>query len=247
MKVALLFSGQPRFITGPQYSVIKECLLDRYDCDVFCHYWWIRDQKNEYITSSWSGLGKYEIDANQPIDQILENLYQPKKTSYDAPLEQNTANVVEYNIRSMYTSMYKCYQLYEDYSSTHNIKYDWVIRSRPDYALNVIIPFNQLSNEHIYIPDCRMVPTRDFGNDQFAFSSQDNMDKYMTTWDHVDEYYESGVQFIGEDLMQANIRKHGLVGDKLVYVNMNNPFPPGPYNGTPHSLIRDDMELWKGL
>ena len=89
-----------------------------------------------------------------------------------------------------------------------------------------------------------MVPERDFGNDQFAFSSQENMNKYMTTWDRVDEYYDSGVQFIGEDLMQANIRKFGLIGEKLVYVNMNNPFPPGPHNGTWHSLIRDDYEQW---
>ena len=29
-----------------------------------------------------------------------------------------------------------------------------------------------------------------------------------------------------------------------VYVDMNNPFPPGPHNGTWHSLIRDDYDQW---
>jgi hypothetical protein len=50
---------------------------------------------------------------------------------------------------------------------------------------------------------------------------------------------------IGEDMMSANLKRAGLVGERLQYVDMNNPFPPGPYNGTPHSLIRDDMDLWK--
>jgi hypothetical protein len=90
-----------------------------------------------------------------------------------------------------------------------------------------------------------MVPERDFGNDQFAFSSRENMKKYMSTFERIDEYYDNGATFIGENLMQANLRYHGLCGENLVYVNMNNPFPPGPYNGTWHSLIRDDIEQWK--
>ena len=70
------------------------------------------------------------------------------------------------------------------------------------------------------------------------------MMNYMSTFNHIDEYYNSGQQFIGENMMQANLHKHGLHGEKLVYCNMNNPFPPGPQNGTWHSLIRDDYEQW---
>jgi len=122
--------------------------------------------------------------------------------------------------------------------------YDWIIRSRTDYALNVKIPFEELDNSKLYIPNCRMVPTRDFGNDQFAFSSKDNMMKYMSTYENIDEYYNGGNQFIGEDLMRANLHRHNLHGENLVYVNMQNPFPPGAHNGTWHSLIRDDYEQW---
>jgi hypothetical protein len=89
-----------------------------------------------------------------------------------------------------------------------------------------------------------MVPTRDFGNDQFAFSGSQNMNKYMQTFLHIPKYYKEGTQIIGEDLMSANIKHFGLTGDKLVYVDMKNPFPPGAHNGTPHSLIRDDYEQW---
>jgi hypothetical protein len=123
-------------------------------------------------------------------------------------------------------------------------KYDWVIKARTDYALNVKIPFEELDNTKLYIPNCRMVPERDFGNDQFAFGSEETMFKYMSTYQNLDKYYEAGNQFIGEDMMRANLHEHGLIGEKLVYCNMNNPFPPGPHNGSWHSLIRDDYDQW---
>jgi hypothetical protein len=89
-----------------------------------------------------------------------------------------------------------------------------------------------------------MVPERNFGNDQFAFSSAENMIKYMSTYENIDQYYSQGTQMIGEEMLKANLIHHNLVGENLVYVDMNNPFPPGPHNGTWHSLIREDYEKW---
>jgi uncharacterized protein YjbI with pentapeptide repeats len=89
-----------------------------------------------------------------------------------------------------------------------------------------------------------MVPERDFGNDQFAFGSKETMMNYMSTYANIDKYYEAGNQFIGEDMMRANLHEHNLHGENLVYCNMNNPFPPGPHNGSWHSLIRDDIDQW---
>jgi hypothetical protein len=123
--------------------------------------------------------------------------------------------------------------------------YDWVVKTRFDYAINGVIPFEQLDRNKLYIPNCRMSPLRDFGNDQFAFGASAVMTDYMSTYLYMRQYYDAGCAMIGEDMMSANLHRHGLIGENLVYVDMNNPFPPGKYNGTPHSLIRDDMELWK--
>lgn len=225
MKIALCFSGQTRsFEKG--YEYYKRNLLDHYDVDVYIHSW--KRERTE-------GEGSV-IDLYKPKDYLFEDVL---VGNYDA-IYTNTPNPQKWPPRFTYSALYSMMEV----NKLIQGQYDWVIKSRTDYALNVKIPFEKLDNSKLYIPNCRMVPERDFGNDQFAFSSQENMKKYMTTWDRVDEYYESGVQFIGEDLMQANIRKFGLVGDKLVYVNMNNPFPPGPHNGTWHSLIRDDYEQW---
>ena len=222
MKIALCFAGQARaFERG--YEYYKRNLLDHYDVDVYIHTW------------------KF------PGEDRLEQLYKPVKIQTQVPplgdfdnKYTNTPDREKYPPRNNYRqfySMYVCSHLIEG-------EYDWVIRSRTDYALNTVIPFAELDNSKLYIPNCRMVPERDFGNDQFAFGSKETMMNYMSTYINIDKYYDSGTIFVGENLMQANLREHGLIGEKLVYVNMNNPFPPGAHNGTWHSLIRDDMNKW---
>lgn len=223
MKIALCFSGQARsFEKG--YEYYKKNLLDRYDVDVYIHSWKFDDERKL-------------LELYRPVSYKLET---PPLGNFDERYT-NTPNAQKHPPRFTYRmlySMYECVQLIHK-------QYDWVIKSRTDYALNVVIPFSELDNSKLYIPNCRMVPERDFGNDQFAFSSQKNMMKYMSTYLNIEKYYNAGNQFIGEDLMRANLHDHGLHGENLVYVNMNNPFPPGAHNGTWHSLIRDDYDKWK--
>ena len=90
-----------------------------------------------------------------------------------------------------------------------------------------------------------MTIERDFGNDQFAFSSSENMDMYSDTFNQLDRFYDNGTIMIGEEMMSANWKEKKLVGENLIYFDPNHIFPPGPYNGTPHSLLRDDFDLWQ--
>jgi hypothetical protein len=148
---------------------------------------------------------------------------------------------------STYAQLYaieRCNSMKCIYEQEHEMTFDWVIRSRFDFAINARIPFDELDNSKLHIPNCRMVPTRDFGNDQFAFSSSENMDDYAAAYHWIDTFYNAGVQYMCEDFMSANWKRSGLVGEKLVYCNINHPFPPGEYNGTWHSLIREDFEKW---
>tara|TARA_R100001163_G_C5068190_1_gene208135 strand:+ start:3376 stop:3552 length:177 start_codon:yes stop_codon:yes gene_type:complete len=57
MKIALQFSGQPRFIEDKIcYISIKNNILDKYDCDVFCHFWWDENPDLLYDAAPWSNL-----------------------------------------------------------------------------------------------------------------------------------------------------------------------------------------------
>lgn len=222
MKIALCFSGQARsFKRG--YDYYRNNLFDHYTVDVYIHTWKFSEQ-NDLVAYYKPKACEFELP---PVGD-----FNSKYTNTPNPTKHPPVNTY----RMLY-SMYRCSQLIQG-------KYDWVIKSRTDYALNTFIPFAQLDNTKLYIPNCRMVPERDFGNDQFAFGSQDTMMKYMSTYVNGDKYYYEGNQFIGEDMMRANLHEHGLTGDNLVYVDMNNPFPPGPHNGSWHSLIRDDYEQW---
>jgi len=230
MKIALCLSGQARsFEKGFEYH--KKNLLDHYDVDVFIHTW-----------------------SNPKISELAE-LYDPITIMVEEPLTDdfdskytNTPNATMHPPRftvAMLYSIYKSCELKTTHEIDESFGYDWVIKSRTDYALNVKIPFEELDNTKLYIPNCRMVPERDFGNDQFAFGGTHVMNKRMSIYMNMDHFYDQGIQMIGEDMMRAQLRESDLFGEKLVYVNMNNPFPPGQYNGTWHSLIRDDCAEWK--
>lgn len=230
MKIALCFSGQPRaFKAG--YEYYKANLLDHHEVDVFIHSW--NSERNDEIVELYKPKAyEFENLLAGDFDSIYTNTPNPKVFP-----ARNTV----FQLYSMYKSMIiKC-----EHENKLHFKYDWVIKSRTDYALNGKIPFDTLDSTKLYIPDCRVVPTRDFGNDQFAFGSSEIMDKRMSIWVNMNDYYRSGVQMNGEAMMSAHIKATGLFGNNLVYVNMNNPFPPGPHNGTWHSLIRDDILQWK--
>jgi hypothetical protein len=229
MKIALCFSGQPRsFKAG--YEYYKRNLFDHYEVDVFIHSW--NTEHNDEIVKLYNPVAyEFEDVLKDDFDSKYKNVPFPQKWP---------ARFAVYAIYSMYKSLL----LKQQREIANQFAYDWVIKSRTDYALNGIIPFEQCEKDKIYIPDCRMVPTRDFGNDQFAFGSSDVMNKRMSIWPNMQEFYDSGIPMVGEEMMSAQLKKHNLIGDKLIYVHMNNPFPPGAHNGTWHSLIRDDYESW---
>ena len=224
MKIALCFAGQTRsFRQGDEYYLKN--LLSHHNVDVYIHTWAMELHEQEAL-----------IDLYKPKAFLTQAV--PVIDGIDT--YTNTPNAHRFPARNTWLQFYSIYQC----SKLLVEEYDWVIRSRTDFALNFQILFDQLDNNKLYIPDDHQTPGKDFGNDQFAFSSQNNMIKYMATFSKIDEYYSHGNMFIGEHLLSANLRHHGLVGDKLVYVHMHHPFYGGPHNGGAHSLIRDDIDRW---
>ena len=234
MKIALCLSGQPRaFNQG--YEFVHKNLLKDNDVTVFIHTW----QSPE----AHEAIMKYQAKTWQ-IDPALTN--DLSKYTNVPPPQPNWK--VKDPARATWNQLYgvmMCNSLKSEFELLYDMKFDWVIRSRFDFALNTAIDFGSLDNSKLYIPNCRMTPARDFGNDQFAMSSSANMDKYADAFNHIDAFYNDGTVMISEDMMSQNWKLHGLVGEKLVYCNMNHPFPPGPNNGTWHSLIRGDFDKWQ--
>ena len=232
-KIALCLSGQPRCVKQG-YEYHKKNLLDHYDIDVFCHV--------------WDSPGVEDVSVYAPVAAMIEKPLTNDLSKYTRVPPPQPNWKVKDPARAAWNltySLMKANELKIINEEETITSYDWVIRSRYDFALNVVIPFAELDNTKLYVPNCRMTPQRDFGNDQFAFSSSKNMDKYADCFNQIEKFYDRGTIMIGEEMMAENWREKGLVGENLVYFNPNHPFSPGPHNGTYHSLLREDFESWQ--
>ena len=232
-KIALCLSGQPRCVKQG-YEYHKKNLLDHYDVDVFCHV--------------WDSPGIEDVSVYAPVAAMIEKPLTNDLSKYTRVPPPQPNWKVKDPARAAWNltySLMKANELKIINEEETITSYDWVIRSRYDFALNVVIPFAELDNTKLYVPNCRMTPQRDFGNDQFAFSSSKNMDKYADCFNQIEKFYDRGTIMIGEEMMAENWREKGLVGENLVYFNPNHPFSPGPHNGTYHSLLREDFESWQ--
>ena len=235
MKIALCISGQPRmWEKGFEYHNLN--IIKNNDVTVFLHSWEMPAEEMQNISEKYNAHS-FITSPNPTIDLS-------KYTNTPPPSANWKVKDGRMSTWAQMFAIYECMRTKREYEEYHNMKFDWVVRSRFDFAINARIPFDTLNPNKLYIPNCRMSPNRDFGNDQFAFSSSENMDKYSYAYQHYDEFYNNGVQFMMEDFMSANWKRYGLVGENLVYCDVSHPFPPGPYNGTWHSLLREDMEEW---
>lgn len=228
-RVAVCISGQARsFVKGYEYLTKNLLTQPGLDVDVYIHTW------------TFPKVGEM-LNLYRPKSALIEEQIQfdvSKYTNIPPPSPNWSVKNPAFGTVSQLNSIFKANDLSKQYT------YDWVVRTRFDFALNDVIPFDQLDNNKLYAPNCRMTPDRDFCNDQFAFSSQTNMGIYSETFWRKDVYYDSGVMMIGEEMLSANLKNYNLIGENLVYCDMKHPFPPGDHNGTFHSLIRDDVNDW---
>ena len=156
MKVAILFSGQPRFYDRLSYVQHKKRLLDVYDCDVFCHFWWSLTG-GEYQTAPWSGLGALPMERD--VDVKISELYRPKAMLHEPPPPESIVSAeypatctsdTPYNLHSMYLSMKKSYELMAEYATLHGVTYDVVIRTRYDNVFTSFPDLKLLAKDKMY-------------------------------------------------------------------------------------------------
>ena len=124
-------------------------------------------------------------------------------------------------------------------------RYDAVVKSRFDFALNTVPEFHKMDKGKVYVPNDyikgHIKPNHIICNDQWAYSDSKTMDSYCNTFWNIDRARFHNCPMGAEELLSVNLQINGLVGENMVYIDMNHPFPPGKYNNTPHSLLREDL------
>ena len=77
MKIALCFSGQPRFIEESA-PLVKENIIQNYDVDVFSHLWFDEDLQTKPYKYGGSGGWINQRISDESIDNFIK-LYNPKE------------------------------------------------------------------------------------------------------------------------------------------------------------------------
>jgi uridine kinase len=173
MKIALIISGYLRSLKNNIES-LKENLLNLYDVDIYIHI--TNSSENKYINNMLS------------IDEI-NTLLKPKVMII-------TDNIkFDNNYNDLYNQNLKFYLINQkrlEIEKIENIKYDVVMKFRPDIYLQEKIIFN-LDDDIIYIPKDNKIDKNKLKtiNDNYicdiiAYGSPDIMNKYFDIYNHLD-------------------------------------------------------------
>jgi hypothetical protein len=164
MKVCLLLSGGMRNATET-FPSFKSNLLDRYDTDVFI--------------STWNSHNVYNsINLFSPISFDVENYEAGFESKWNELVSHNEYKLeTNANLVSMISMWYKTLranQLKKKYENLMGVKYDLILKTRPDIILEE--PIELIQSDSLAIP---------FGwdwsegiNDLMAWGNQSNMETY---------------------------------------------------------------------
>jgi hypothetical protein len=162
-RVALIFSGQPRCIDGISYQSFQKCILDRYDVDVYAHFW--EDVESSKTTGNVAAnietfkklYSPRAIQVDRPLtaDEYPMSFIQPHSPvplTRETLLDINSSNWAYWvrNCISMYESMKRAYTMFE---SSGGGSYDWIIRTRTDCVLLRCPSLESLDPKYLYAPN----------------------------------------------------------------------------------------------
>jgi hypothetical protein len=220
MKIALVFSGQPRFVNSKAYLSIHDNLLQKYNCDIYAHFWFSSNINTKYETAPWSSLGDIQL-SEYAIKDFIE-LYHPIKIEFEEPysdsqLVERTYTRVNhprepYNTRSMFISHKKAYSLV-----INPEQYDFIIRIRTDDYIYTLPDLNIISKDknYVFLQD----ETRGIINDSFAIIRPSDAKYIFNGIDIIDTLYDNGTKFNNEDLFRAILEYYDVFKDTELLKN----------------------------
>jgi len=230
MKLALCFSGQPRFVKECSNLILSN-VIQNYNIDVFAHLWFDDDLQTQPYKHGGSGGWKDQRIPGTAIDDFV-NLYNPKemvvepsKFFGDPDLDKDfkisekkywsggLKNEPNYQERQINNSLSYFYSLSEVnrvrklYEYNNKVKYDYVIRCRTDSQINQPINYAEYDPDSIHFTSLMAPPP--FINDWFNFGGSEAMEGFMGAF-----------PVLRPLLMQTKYRREGTWCIELVHVEL---------------------------
>ena len=149
MKICLLISGHLRTFRACLVSQ-KSLLVDELGCDVFMHSW----NDVESKTVSWHKNHMKNRVVSESDKSFVHDVLKPKISVFedqiDYGLNKNLANsnISLNGLKNMTFGFKRVYELMKDYQVKTGIKYDLIIKIRPDIVLKKPLAKSILNLRH---------------------------------------------------------------------------------------------------
>ena len=253
MRIAICFSGQPRFVREC-HDNIKKFIIDpnsSNQIDIFVHTWFSNEICEKVLyenhMSSFSGDSKIPND----VIESIQNLYSPKLMLVEEPInfnvkeehinsfcgfiKRNSDNIEGTSIRdfnlkksndvfSMMHSLNKSVSLKRQIEIEDGFRYDLVLRLRFDNIPTREILLNNYNLDFLYSQE--MGKPHFEISDWLNFSSSDNMDILGSIYDSMEKIIENSNLMYGgwsAESLFKSICQINSIQDRTLYLNTRLP------------------------
>lgn len=171
MKVACLYYGQPRFTENPYcYESHKKYIFDRYETDIYAHFWWDNEDVNQWdkshVSSDWEystwlqmeRCPKDKEDLNRFIQKWKPTVIEtetPKEFSNDLMFNkiEKLFNTERFHIKNFHNQLSQLYSIEKAGKLLKNSKksYDFIITIRSDLNIWDYPDLDKLSSSKFYL------------------------------------------------------------------------------------------------
>ena len=251
MKIAICFSGQPRFVSEC-YQGIKSNLIDvngNHDIDVFVHTWFSEETSEKILYhnefSSFSGEAKIKKTS---IEEI-RNLYNPVDLLVESPMNflptvdyegafnkrkiasdkmgTSKSEYIKMALNSHYSSFYSIMQanlLKKKHELKNGFVYDWVLKLRFDNIIKSHIELSNLDSNFLYHQE--MGKGESEIADWINFSNSKNMDSYSSAFATIENLADSSNKKYGWFSPESILKEACLRDDvQLRPISLNTELP----------------------
>ena len=224
MKVALCFSGQPRYIEK-SYEQFKKNILDHNDVDVYAHLWWDDSYRGKSFV--WESKDKYPDDCS-PLDKFSE-LFNPKWTFVEAHKPKEFFGYKDFPTNSLFDPSMDAdvirsivtrqrsqwYSIFWSMSNPNLNDYDFIVRARTDLTFERPIKFSEYTPDKVYMMDGALQCGGDrHYQDWFWFGPPQYMGLINKTYEKIPPFYKNGLRHMHE-LMLQSISEEDIAGEIL--------------------------------
>jgi hypothetical protein len=153
------------------------------------------------------------VSLINPISVGWEKYYLPEKWK---SVSYTHESVRPQNMCSMYYNNKKAFELIEEHMKNNNIKYDLIVKFRPDIMNDKFPIFFITEDNEVCTPGEHV-----FGwpgiNDMIAFGNFESMKVYSSMYDYIDEYIDNGVLFHPETMLRHHLDNKGITIKNFKY------------------------------